>query len=194
MVGGPLAASLAVGDPYGFQRLRMALAVAPPGRDQPPQTPAPPVASQPVQPPCRHERRSPLAQRPSEPPRGKGMRIVMSGGFGFLPLPSPILDTTSDHRSRNGQITRRLRVGRRRHCPSRSSLPTGPWPESLGRRACCPARGSPACCAPRPWRAGVRPRPEMRDEPGRTRPGDAWYVRCRFASFPKPVEGKACRS
>jgi hypothetical protein len=109
-------------------------------------------------------------------------------------FPAPILDTTSDHRARNGQITRRLRVGRRRHCPSRSSPPAGPWPQSLGRRACCPARGSPACRAPRPWRAGVRPRPEMRDEPGRTRPGDAWYVRCRFASFPKPVEGKACPS
>ncbi len=33
---------------------------------------------------------------------------------------------------------------------------------------------------------------EMRDEPGRTRPGDAWYVRSRCALF-QTSKGKACR-
>jgi hypothetical protein len=154
--------------------------------------------------------------------------------------PGPTLDTTSDHRARNGQITRGLRAGRRRYltdcnstgdCRGRHQVAFGERhavtttmaaeartapPQRLRaddpalragvhahlcaadrcvaqlaqEKGLLPAERLADCCAPRLWRAAVRLWSEVRDEPGRTRPDDAWYVRSRFASFPKPVEEK----
>jgi aspartate ammonia-lyase len=100
---------------------------------------------------------------------GNDVTITMAAEVrdGLRPTPRPCARPSRTPSASSPPSTRTSATRPPPTSPRRPSPPAGAWPNSCWRRACCPPRRSPACCARRSWRAAARLRwPDPRERTG----------------------------